>query len=96
MLEFVLPPPDFKDMTDTNDRPENEAWLFNALVDLEDQDLLGDFCRHVSLAIPVASEVIAEGVWPLIRGKYDLGDGRYDVARAGRDLLGFRPLTPPR
>ena len=92
----MLPPPDFKDMTDTNDRPENEAWLFNALVDLEDQGLLGDFCRHVSLAIPVASEVIAEGVWPLIRGKYDLGDGRYDVARAGRDLLGFRPLSPPR
>ena len=90
----MLPPPDFKDMTDTNDRPENEAWLFNALVDLEDQDLLGDFCRHVSLAIPVASEVIAEGVWPLIRSKYELGDGRYDVARAGRDLLDFRQPSP--
>lgn len=86
--------PDFKDMTDTNDRPDNEAWLFNALVDLEDQGLLGDFCRHVSLAIPVSSVVIAEGVWPLIRGKYDLGDGRYDVARAGRDILDFRQPRP--
>ena len=58
--------------------------------------VLGDFCRHVSLAMPVSAEVVAEGAWRLIRGKYELGDGRYDVARESRDFLGFRPLRPPR
>ena len=83
-------------MTDTNDLPDNEKWLFNILVDLEDQGLRSDFFRHVSLAMPVSAEVIAEGVWSLIRGRYELGDGRYDVARASRDFLGCRPLRPPR
>jgi hypothetical protein len=44
----------------------------------------------VRLTIRVSAEVIAEGVWPLIRGKYDLGDGRCDLAPGGRDVHGFR------
>ncbi len=37
-------------MTDTNSHPENEEWLSNTLVDLEDENLLSDYCRHLSIA----------------------------------------------
>ena len=79
-------------MTDTNDRPDNEAWLFETLVELEDKELLADFCRHIDLLMPISATVIAEGIWPLIKEKYILKDGKFDAARASRDFLAFRPL----
>jgi hypothetical protein len=79
-------------MTETNSHPENEEWLFNTLVDLEDEGLLGDYCRHLSIAVPVDATVIAEGIWPIIKERYLLADGRIDVTTASRELLAFRPL----
>ena len=50
-------------MTDTNSHTENEEWLSNTLVDLEDENLLGDYSRHLSIAVPVDATAIAEGIW---------------------------------
>jgi len=80
-------------MTDTNQRSENEAWLFDLLSDLEDQNLLADFCRHIGISIPVRSTVIAEGVWPLVRDYYQLPNANFDVTQASRDMLRFKPLN---
>mgnify|MGYP003993300079 FL=1 len=80
-------------MTDTNQRSDNEAWLFDLLTELEDQNLLADFCRHIGIAIPVRSTVIAEGVWPLVRQHYQLPNTNFDVTQASRDMLRFQPLN---
>ena len=80
-------------MTDTNHRSDNEAWLFDLLNELEEQNLLGDFCRHIGLAIPIKSTVIAEGVWPLVRDHYRLPDANFNVTQASRDMLRFQPLN---
>jgi len=79
-------------MTDTNQRADNEAWLFNALEDLEAEKLLADFCRHIGMFIPMESTVIVEGIWPLMKGHYALDGGKFDVAQASRDMLAFAPL----
>ncbi|MBT3989624.1 MAG: hypothetical protein HOG95_05915 [Rhodospirillaceae bacterium] len=80
-------------MTDTNQRSDNESWLFDLLTDLEEQNLLADFCRHIGIAIPIRSIVIAEGVWPLVRDHYQLPNANFDVTQASRDMLRFQPLN---
>ena len=80
-------------MTDTNQRSDNEAWLFNLMSDLEEQNLLADFYRHIGIAIPVRSTVIAEGVWPLVRQHYQLPNSNFDVTQVSRDMLRFQPLN---
>ncbi len=80
-------------MTDTNQQPGNENWLFETLTQLEDRGVLADFCRQIGLNIPADATVIAEGVWPLIKGHYQIGKGLIDVTQASRDLLRFQPLN---
>ena len=80
-------------MIDTNSRPDNEQWLFALLVQLEDQGILDQFSRYIGLNIPTGARVIAEGVWPLIKNRYILANGNFDVTQASRDLLRFQPLS---
>ena len=80
-------------MTDTNQRSDNEAWLFGMLSDLEDLNLLANFARHIGIDIPMRSTVFAEGVWPLVREHYRLPNADFDVSCASRDLLRFQPLN---
>lgn len=80
-------------MVDTNQRTDNEEWLFKALADLEDMSLLGGFCRHVGLALsPGASVMMVETVWPVVRAHYRREDGTFNVSTACQDLLTFPPM----
>ncbi|MEK9678930.1 MAG: hypothetical protein VW169_11125, partial [Rhodospirillaceae bacterium] len=65
-------------------------WLSNTLVDLEDGNLLSDYCRHLSIAVPVDATVIAEGIWQVIKERYLLADGRIDVSSASLELIEFQ------
>mgnify|MGYP004107485409 FL=1 len=63
------------------------------MAELEDKNLLADFCRHIGIAIPIRSTVIAEGVWPLVRQHYQLPNADFDITQASRDMLRFEPLN---
>ena len=39
-------------MTNTNDRPGNEAWLFEIVLGMEEIGPLGAFCRHIRMPPP--------------------------------------------
>ena len=79
-------------MADTNQRSDNEEWLFKALADLEDVNLLDGFCRHVGLALPPGAGVMVETVWPAVRAHYRQEDGTFNVSSACQDLLTFPPM----
>jgi hypothetical protein len=79
-------------MVDTNQRTDNEEWLFQALTDLEDVNLLGGFCRHVGLALSADASVMVETVWPAVRARYQQEDGTFNVSAACLDLLSFPPM----
>ncbi len=80
-------------MISTNDRPENEVWLHDVVMQLETDGRLGHFCRHVGVA--GAETDAAEMLWPAqkahYKAHYTLADGTLDVAQAGRDFLTFPP-----
>lgn len=77
---------------DTNHRPDNEEWLFNAIAELEELSLLPGFCRHAGIQAPPVRRLLAETVWPLVRRRYQTGGGHFDVSAACRDMLSFPPF----
>ena len=78
-------------MTNTNDRPGNEAWLFEIVLGMEEIGHLGAFCRHIGMPVSPRAVHAAEILWPALKTHYTLEDGTLDVARACRDLLEFPP-----
>ena len=78
-------------MTDTNDRPGNEAWLYEIVLRMEEDGHLGAFCRHIGVPVSPRAVHAAEVLWPVFKTHYALADGTLDVARACRDLLEFPP-----
>ena len=80
-------------MTDTNQRSDNEAWLFSALEELEEEKQLAGFCRHIGMFVPLDATVIVEGIWPMMKAHYALDGDKFDAAQASRDMLSFAPMT---
>ena len=78
-------------MTDTNDRPGNEAWLFDMVLRMEEDGHLGAFCGHIGMPLGPRAVHAAEVLWPVLKTHYTGADGTLDVARACRDLLEFPP-----
>ena len=78
-------------MTDTNDRPGNEAWLFDMVLRMEEGGQLGAFCGHIGIPVSPRGVHAAEILWSVFKTHYTLADGTLDVARACRDLLEFPP-----
>ena len=78
-------------MTDTNDRPGNEAWLFEIVLRMEEDGHLGAFCGHIGMPVSPRGVHAAEVLWPVFKTHYTVADGTLDVARACRDLLEFPP-----
>ena len=76
-------------ITNTNQRPGNEVWMFDILRRLEDDGHLAAFCGHAGIAI--ADGATAEVIWIAIKAHYTLADGTLDAATACRDLLAFPP-----
>lgn len=66
-----------------------EEWLFETIVTLEEERLLPDFYARLGLIVPANGVCIVETVWPYIRDHYCCRDGRFDLERACRDMLGF-------
>ncbi len=78
-------------ITDTNQRPGNEVWMFDTLKRLEDDGHLAAFCGHIGIA--VAAGATAEVIWIAIKAHYTLDDGTLDAATACRDVLAFPPYS---
>ncbi len=78
-------------MTDTNDRPGNEAWLFGIVLGMEEDGQLGAFCRHIGMPVSPRAVHAAEELWPALKTRYTLEDGTPDGARAAGTFWNFRP-----
>ena len=79
-------------MANTNANPGNEAWLHDAIMGMEEDSHLAEFCAHIGLAMPRGRGAAAgETAWPLIKAHFTTEDGILDAAEASRQILAFPP-----
>ena len=79
-------------MANTNANPGNEAWLHDAVMGMEEDGHLAEFCAHIGLEMPTGREFAAgETAWPLIKEHFTTEDGILDAAEASRQILAFPP-----
>ena len=79
-------------MAKANARPGNEAWLHDAIMGMDEDGHLANFCAHIGLAMPTGRESAAgETAWPLIKAHFTTEGGILDAAEASRQILAFPP-----
>ena len=79
-------------MAKTNTNPNNEAWLHDAVMGMEKDGNLAEFCAHIGLNMPTGKEFTSgETAWPLIKEHFTIPDSTLDAAEASRQMLTFPP-----
>ena len=79
-------------MAKTNTNPNNEAWLHDAVMGMEEDGNLAEFCAHIGLDMPTGKEISSgETAWPLIKENFTTPDSTLDAAEASRQMLTFPP-----
>ena len=79
-------------MAKTNTNPNNEAWLHDAVMGMEEDGNLAKFYAHIGLDMPTGKEFSSgETAWPLIKENFSTPDSTLNATEASRQLLTFPP-----
>ena len=81
-------------MAKTNTNPNNEAWLHDAVMGMEEDGNLAEFCAHIGLNMPTGKEFTSgETAWPLIKEHFTTPDSTLERRRSQPANAHFFPPT---